>query len=230
MLQILIAILAGILTIASPCVLPLLPILLGASVGQTSRARPIFITLGFVLTFGIIGVVISVLSQRSGVPSQVIRDVAAAVLLVFGVLMVFPALFEKISPLLSRLTSGASSGAGSGNLGGFILGVTLGFVWTPCAGPVLASILALVATQRDIAASIILLVAYSVGAGVPMLLIAYGGQYATEKVHSLARYTQFIQQVFGVLVIAIALAIYFQLDTQFYAWLLQRYPSFTPHY
>jgi cytochrome c biogenesis protein CcdA len=231
MLQILIAVLAGVLTVASPCVLPLLPILLGASVGQVSRARPLFITLGFVLAFGVVGVIISVASQHSGAPAQAVRDVAAACLALFGVLMVFPSLFEKVAPALSRVTSArVQSEASQGNLGGFVLGVTLGFVWTPCAGPVLASILALVATQRDVAASVILLVAYSVGAGVPMLLIAYGGQYATAKVRVLERHARLLQQVFGVLIIALAVAVYLQLDTQFYAWLLQRYPGFNPRY
>ncbi|WP_457831760.1 cytochrome c biogenesis CcdA family protein, partial [Staphylococcus aureus] len=72
--------------------------------------------------------------------------------------------------------------AGSGNWGGFVLGMTLGVVWTPCAGPVLGSILTLVATSSELAKSALLLFVYALGAGVPMLAIAYGGQYVTTRV------------------------------------------------
>ena len=74
-----------------------------------------------------------------------------------------------------------------GNLGGFLLGTTLGLVWTPCAGPVLGSILTVVATSKDTAWASTLLVVYAIGAAIPMLAIAYGGQAVTTRVRSIAR-------------------------------------------
>jgi cytochrome c-type biogenesis protein len=122
---------------------------------------------------------------------------------------------------------GSSSGTGprDGNAGGFVLGMSLGAVWTPCAGPVLASILALVVRSQDLAWSALLVTLYAVGAAIPMLGIIYGGQYATAKVRFVARHAGRLQQVFGVLVIATAAAIYLQYDILFYAKLASVFPT-----
>jgi cytochrome c-type biogenesis protein len=228
MLDVFLALMAGVLTIAAPCVLPMLPILFGASVGQTSRARPIFITLGFVLTFAIFALVFGVFSDLLGLSADALRDAAIILLLLFGVLMIWPRPFEllsaRLNPLLDRF-GGAGSRAGSGNAGGFVLGMTLGVVWTPCAGPVLGSILTLIATSQHLPHAALLLVVYAIGAGIPMLGIAYGGQYATTRIRRFARYTHRMQQGFGVVVILIAVAIYYQYDTLITVWLSQFYPG-----
>jgi cytochrome c biogenesis protein CcdA len=228
MLDVFLALIAGVLTIAAPCVLPMLPILFGASVGQKSRTRPIFITLGFVLTFAVFALIFSVFSDLLGLSADALRDAAIILLLVFGVLMIWPRPFEwlsaQLNPLLDRF-GGAGSRAGSGNAGGFVLGMTLGVVWTPCAGPVLGSILTLIATSQNLPHAALLLVVYAIGAGIPMLAIAYGGQYATTRIRRLAHYTHRMQQGFGVVVILIAVAIYFQYDTLVTVWLSQFYPG-----
>ena len=115
--------------------------------------------------------------------------------------------------------------SGPGNFGGFVLGVMIGIIWTPCAGPVLGSILTLIATSTDVARAGILLIAYAIGAGLPMLIIAYGSQYVTTKVRILARYSRMLQQVFGVLILALAVAIYFQYDLVIQAKLLDLFPG-----
>ena len=112
-----------------------------------------------------------------------------------------------------------------GAVGGFVLGTTLGLVWTPCAGPVLGSILTVVATSRDTAWASVLLVVYAVGAAIPMLAIAYGGQAITTRVRGIARFSPRLQQGFGVIVIAFAVLSYFQYDTLIVAWLTAFYPQ-----
>lgn len=226
MLQILIAILAGILTIGAPCILPLLPILLGSSVGSTSKTRPLFISLGFVVMFSIVGLALSFLTTSLNLSPDVIRKVAVVALAIFGLFMLWPTPFEKLTGYLSKFTTRASqlsSKAGNGNLSGFILGLTLGLIWTPCAGPVLGSILTLIATQNNLASAGILLFAYAVGAGIPMLVIAYGGQFITTKVRVFANYTTRIQQIFGVVIILLAIAIYFQYDALIQTKILEFY-------
>jgi cytochrome c biogenesis protein CcdA len=121
--------------------------------------------------------------------------------------------------------STSSHAVRQGNIGGFILGTTLGLVWTPCAGPVLGSILTIVATSSDTAWASLLLVVYAIGAAIPMLAIAYGGQAVTTRVRSIARISPRLQQGFGVVVIAFAVASYFQYDTLIVAWLTRFYPS-----
>jgi cytochrome c-type biogenesis protein len=228
MLDIVFALIAGVLTIAAPCVLPMLPLLLGVSVGQTSRTRPLFITLGFILSFATFAFVFGVFSDLLGLSADTLRDAAVVLLLIFGLLMVWPRPFEwlsmQLNPLVDRF-GGAASRAGSGNMGGFVLGLTLGVVWTPCAGPVLGSILTLIATSQRLPHAALLLLVYAIGAGIPMLGIAYGGQYATTHIRRFARYAHRVQQGFGIAVISIAIAIYFQYDSLITVWLSQFYPN-----
>lgn len=226
MLELLFAILAGVLTIAAPCTLPMLPILLGASIGRSSHLRPAMIALGFVVSFSAVALLLGALTRLFDFDPNVLREAASILLLGFGLLMLWPAPFEWLSIRLNGwLNLGAAGVQREGALGGLVLGTTLGLVWTPCAGPVLGSILTLVATSKNLAWAGTLLVAYAIGAAIPMLAIAYGGQAATTRVRSLARISPRLQQGFGVVVIAFALAAYFQYDTLIVAWLTGFYPT-----
>jgi cytochrome c biogenesis protein CcdA len=227
MFNLVLALLAGIVTIAAPCTLPVLPILLGASVGHTSKARPALIALGFVLSFSVVALLLSAITRVFSFDPNLLRTGAAILLIFFGLLMIWPAPFEWLSVRIAGFTNGSSAGVTShkGNIGGFVLGTTLGLVWTPCAGPVLGSILTVVATSKDTAWASVLLVIYAIGAAIPMLAIAYGGQAVTTRIRSVARVSPRLQQGFGAIVIAFAIASYFQYDTQIVAWLTGFYPN-----
>ena len=227
MLNLVLALLAGIVTVAAPCTLPMLPILLGASVGQTGKLRPAMIALGFVISFSAAALALGAITRIFDFDPNALRTGAAILLLGFGLLMVWPAPFEWLSIRLNGLTAGAAGIAASrqGNIGGFVLGTTLGLVWTPCAGPVLGSILTVVAASRDTGWASALLVVYAIGAAIPMLAIAYGGQAVTTRVRSIARISPKLQQGFGLVVIAFAVLSYFQYDTLIVAWLTTFYPQ-----
>jgi cytochrome c biogenesis protein CcdA len=224
----LLALFAGILTIAAPCTLPVLPVLFGASIGQTTKARPVFIALGFAASFTVVAIVFSAITQILGIDSDSLRTGAIGLLLIFGFLMLWPRPFNwlgaRAGNLLNRVHRIPLQAQG-GNVGGFVLGTTLGLVWTPCAGPVLASILTLIATAPHTEWGALLLMVYAVGASVPMLAIAYGGQFATARIRSLARFSGPLQQGFGVLVMVFALAMYLQYDVVVTAWLSRFYPA-----
>ncbi len=175
MFNLVLALLAGVVTVAAPCTLPMLPILLGASVGQTGRARPAMIALGFVMSFSMVALALSAIIRVFDFDPNVLRTGAAVLLAGFGLLMIWPAPFEWLSVRIGGLGSSSTAGSRQGMIGGFVLGTTLGLVWTPCAGPVLGSILTVVATSKDTAWASLLLVVYAIGAAIPMLLIAYGG-------------------------------------------------------
>jgi cytochrome c-type biogenesis protein len=227
MLNLVLALLAGVVTIAAPCTLPMLPILLGASVGQTGKLRPALIALGFVISFSAAALLLSAITRIFDFDPNVLRSAAAILLLGFGLLMIWPAPFEWLSIRINGLADSSAGNAASrqGNIGGFVLGTTLGLVWTPCAGPVLGSILTVVATSKDAAWASTLLVVYAIGAAIPMLAIAYGGQAVTSRVRRIARISPKLQQGFGVVVIAFAVASYFQYDTLIVAWLTAFYPQ-----
>jgi cytochrome c-type biogenesis protein len=226
MSAIILALLAGMLTVTAPCILPMLPILLGTSVGQKSGLRPPFIVLGFSLTFSSFALVFSLFSEVLGLSAETLRDGAVALLLAFGLIMTLPRPFEWLGARLNglvNLTGAAGHRAGSGNLGGFVLGMTLGVVWTPCAG--LASVLTLVATAQHLAWATSLLACYALGAGVPMLGIAYGGQYVSSRVRQVCVYSRRLQQGFGVVVTLGAIAMHYQYDTLITVWLSKFYPN-----
>jgi cytochrome c biogenesis protein CcdA len=227
MLNLILALLAGVVTVVAPCTLPMLPILLGASVGQTGKARPAMIALGFVISFSATALLLSAIIDIFDLDPNILRTYATIRLLGFGLLMIWPAPFEWLSIRLGGFATGSAGKATSrqGNIGGFVLGTTLGLVWTPCAGPVLGSILTVVATSKDTTWASALLVVYAIGAAIPMLAIAYGGQAATTRVRSIARISPRLQQGFGVIVIAFAIASYLQYDALIVAWLTAFYPS-----
>jgi len=217
-----IALLAGMLTIASPCVLPLLPVLLGTSLERPDRMRPLFVVSGFVLAFAGLGIALSLLSNLNASVHEAVRSTSVALLALFGLVRIWPQPYDRLiarfgGPL--QQLAFRAGGGGSGDAGGFLLGLSLGAVWTPCAGPVLASILVLAAKAQDLTQSSTLLLVFAIGAGIPMLAIAYGGQAIAARVRGLSRYTHRLQQGFGVLLVLTAAAIYFQYDILAYAWI-----------
>lgn len=220
--DLLLALFAGMLTIAAPCTLPVLPILLGASIGQRAGARPAFIAAGFVTSFAFVALALNALAAALHFDPDVLRTAGLVLLTIFGVLMIWPAAFEQLT---ARVANGGvvvqRATAGDGNFGGFVLGTTLGLIWTPCAGPVLGVILTTIATSPDRGHGEILLLTYTVGAALPMLAVAYGGQAISKRLRRVAPYTGRLQQAFGVIVIAFALSGFFQYDAIALAWLGQ---------
>lgn len=220
------ALLGGVLTIASPCVLPILPIVLGGTLQDRTEGqrntRPLFIVAGFVVSFAALGMLLASASQHVVLAHETLRYAGLAILAVLGVAMLWKAPYAWLMNHLSDLVSRAMPAGGAeraGNLGGLLLGMSLGAVWTPCAGPVLASILVLVAQAQDLGRSAGLLLLYAIGAGIPMLVIAYGGQFVRTRIRAVARHADRLQQLFGALILATAAAIYFQYDVLLYAHL-----------
>jgi cytochrome c-type biogenesis protein len=228
MLSAVVAFLAGTATVAAPCTLPVLPILLGASVAQTSKTRPLLIALGFVTSFSAVAIVFGAVTDILGIDQNTLRTIAVPILVGFGLLMLWPRPFEWLIGQSRGLIDHpvrTIDKSPSGNVSGFLLGTTLGLVWTPCAGPVLGSILTIVATSQHLRWEALLLVIYAIGAAFPMLAIAYGGQFATARVRRLARVSHRLQQGFGVIIIVFAVAMYFQYDTLVTVWVSGLYPS-----
>lgn len=215
---ILFAFLAGIATVLSPCILPILPPLLAGSTAQ-GRLRPLGMILGIIISFTLFTLALTFLVQAFGISSNILRYIAIALIFFFGLVMVFP----KLSDLFARKTAIFASagqrlqeeGRGSGFLGGFIFGAALGLLWTPCAGPILAAITTLVATHSVDFSTILLTFAYSLGAALPLSLIAFGGKWMASSSKALSRHADAIRKVFGILTILTAIAIAFHWDMLF---------------
>jgi cytochrome c biogenesis protein CcdA/thiol-disulfide isomerase/thioredoxin len=195
---------AGIVTALSPCVLPVLPIVLAG--GATGR-RPLAIVAGIVVSFTVFTLFAAWLLDLLGLPQDLLRNLAIALLLVVALTLLVPQAGELLARPLQALTR-----RGSGDLGGgFFLGASLGLVFVPCAGPVLAAV-TVIAAKREVGLDgLLLTVAYAVGAALPMLAIAFAGQRAARAFRARA---ETVRRVAGVLVAAAAVAIALGVDQE----------------
>ena len=193
--------LAGVITAVSPCILPVLPIVLaGGATGQ--GRRPFAIIAGLVVSFTVFTLAAASILSSLGLPQDVLRNLAIATLFVLAASLLFP----QVAYWLERPFAFMTRRRGGDLGGGFVLGVSLGLVFVPCAGPVLATITALSAQHRIGVETVLLTLAYAVGAAGPMLLIALGGQRVARRLRAQSRN---FRRAMGVLLAGAALAIVF---------------------
>jgi cytochrome c biogenesis protein CcdA/thiol-disulfide isomerase/thioredoxin len=203
-----IAFLAGVITALSPCVLPVLPILLA---GGASGRRPYGIILGLVGSFSVFTVIGASLLSSLGLPQDALRNLAIALLFVLAATLLFPrlaGLAERPLLFLARRRPRTESN-------GVVLGLSLGLVFVPCAGPVLAAVTALSATGGGGLETFFVALAYALGAAVPMLAIAVGTRRLAEGVGLLRRHAEATRRAAGALLAVAALAIALGVDQRF---------------
>jgi cytochrome c biogenesis protein CcdA/thiol-disulfide isomerase/thioredoxin len=214
------ALLAGAGTALSPCVLPVLPALLSAgAVG--GRRRPLGIVLGLSLTFTVTIVGVANVVDGVGLGSDPLRDLAIAVLLGFGLALFVPSLTARLEAPLSRLARFGPRSAGDGFASGLLVGGALGFVYTPCASPILAAVISVsAASGRTIAVAI----AYALGSAVVLLALALGGRRLLERVRRAGRGPA-LQRGLGLIMVLTAVAILTNLDVNFDQFVAQHIPD-----
>jgi cytochrome c biogenesis protein CcdA/thiol-disulfide isomerase/thioredoxin len=212
---------AGAITAISPCVLPVLPLLLaGGAIGggkpgpdasvppAAGRSRPYAIVAGLVASFTVFTLFAQWLLGKLGLPQDTLRNVALALLFLLAATLLVPPLGALLERPFLPLTRRHGGDLG----GGFLLGASLGLVFVPCAGPVLAAVTVVAATQRVDGRTAALTVAYAAGAAVPMLGIAAGGRAAAGRIRASAAR---VRTVAGVLIAATAIVIALGFDTRF---------------
>ncbi len=217
------AFLAGGLTVLSPCVLPILPILIGRSL-QSHRYGPVALVTGLVGGFAVAGSLLGITASWLTGFANVLRIAAIALLLLLGILAIFPTWGYRIFGYLP-IARWTKEPPRIGLWGEFWLGTQLGLLWTPCAGPVLGGILVLAAVNHQIAGAFGLLIAYGLGAALPLLAIAYGGRTLSQRVIGFRRHSAVLQKVGGAIVIVTAIAILLGWDVQLQLWLAPFFPT-----
>lgn len=219
------AFLAGIVTVLSPCILPVLPIVLSGSVGE-GKKRPLGIIAGFITSFTFFTLFLSTIVTRTGISADALRTFSVLVVIVFGLSLLIPAFTKQLEKLFTLFSRFGPSSQAHGFGGGFAIGLSLGLVWTPCVGPILASVISLAITGTVTGSAFLITLAYAIGTGLPMLAITYGGRNLLQKSPWLLQNTQKIQKGFGVVMIATGLAIFFNVDRTFQTWVLEKFPSY----
>jgi len=230
--------LAGMATVATPCVLPILPAVLSGSVG--SRLRPIAIVTGMSLSFTLMGLLVFSVASF-GFLTDYLRWFSIFIIIGMGAVLLdddINEIYVRISSsiinfmrerfsFIGKITSKANP---EGLFGGLFLGMSLGVLWIPCVGPILGAVFAFVAESSASSGNLLhgtsLLLVYSLGVSIPMLIIAYSGKGISGRVKWFVKRGPFFKKLSGLILIIVGLMMLFNFDRTIKAWLLPYFPVY----
>jgi cytochrome c biogenesis protein CcdA len=224
-----VALLAGLLSTLSPCIFPLLPIVLGASM-QRHRLAPLAMGAGMVLSFALLGLLLGLTGDALDLDPEWARDAGGVLLLVLGATMLVPALGERLSRWLTPLATGANTASAhldaASVAGAFLTGGLLGMVWTPCSGPLLASAMAMVATEGGALRGTVILGMFGLGAAAVMVAVAYASRAGFSRVREwLMAHSERVRRVFAAFVMLLGAVFLWDADRWLEARLLTMMPD-----
>ncbi len=221
------AALGGVATILSPCILPILPILVGRAL-QTHRYGPLALVGGLAVSFALTGSLLGLSAEFIGPLSSLLRQIAIFILLILGLAAVFPQITQRFTAWIQPLRAASDQYIDHQQAGlwaEFLIGTQLGLVWVPCAGPILGSIFTLIAVEQEAITGFWALLSYAVGAGIPMLALAYGGKGLLLRVRKFYPHTALVQRISGMGIALAAVAVLLGWDTQIQLLLAPLFPS-----
>jgi cytochrome c-type biogenesis protein len=220
------AFVAGLLTALSPCVLPLLPLVMGSA--ARNRYGPTALAAGFVTTFTVIGVLLASLGTALGLSDTIVRSTSAALLVAAGVLMISHRLQDSagrwLSPLAfasARLSAHADQGVG----GQFFIGALLGGVWSPCVGPTLGAALGLATRGETLAHAAAIMAAFGLGAATLLLAAGYASRPVIGQRLRLLQAGARGRLVFGIVLLLVGASVASGADKVVESALLARLPQ-----
>lgn len=197
--NIIMAISAGLASVLSPCVLPVIPIIMtGAE--RDDRLRPLVVVTGLSLSFMAMGAISSLFGAFLLGKTRYIEIVGAVVIIILGLMVIFDVSIFKRFYQLSNIRVKSE-----GRFSGLILGMSLGLIWVPCVGPFLSSILTVVGTSGQLATGITLLGFYSLGLAIPMLIIGYSSHYLQNRIRNMLKHESVLRYVSGSVLVAFGL-------------------------
>lgn len=183
--QIGLSLFAGGLTTLSPCVFPLLPLVVGGAL-QGNRFAPVAMGLGMTVSFALIGMLLGAVGPALGIDGDTVRTGGAIMLIAFALVMLVPALGERFTQLMLPIASSANAATakldGGSLLGALLLGGVLGLVWSPCSGLLLGSALTLVASEGGVLRGGMVLGIFGLGAAIPLVAVAYASRSGFMRV------------------------------------------------
>jgi cytochrome c biogenesis protein CcdA/thiol-disulfide isomerase/thioredoxin len=217
------AFVAGAGTALSPCVLPVLPIALSAGIGG-GRRRPLGVVTGLALSFTFATVALVYVIDALGLPGGLVRTLAIVTLIAFGLVLAVPPVAALVEARLTRLARGVGhSRAREGFGSGLLLGISLGLVYAPCAGPILAGVITVSASQSFTAGRLVTALAYGLGSATTLFVLMGAGRRLTRR---LSAGSGRFQQALGAVMVAVAILMLFDLDTRFETAIARDLPAF----
>lgn len=230
---ILFAFLAGVLSTLSPCVLPLLPLVLGAAVSE-HRFGPAALAAGLATSFVAIGLFVATIGFSIGLDTGILRGIAALLLLAVGIILLVPPLQARLAVAggpLSNWTDQRFGGfAATGLKGQFAVGLLLGAVWSPCVGPTLGATSVLAAQGRDLWHVASVMVVFGVGAALPLLVLgAVSREFMLRWRARLLQTGQNGKLMLGALLVITGLAILTGFDKRLEGFLVDISPPWLTH-
>jgi cytochrome c-type biogenesis protein len=222
------AYLAGLLTLINPCVLPVLPIVLASSL-QTDRRAPLALAAGMSVSFVTLGLGVAALGPALGLNPETVSQVAAVMMIAFGLVMLVPALGGGFAiataGLSARADAGITAASDNGLPGQFVGGALLGAVWSPCIGPTLGAAIALASQGQDLGRAFAIMVFFALGVSTLILAIAYGARRLLQRNQAGFRhFATRAKPIMGSIFILIGLALLARLNHRIDGWLLQVLP------
>ena len=199
---------AGIVSVLSPCILPLLPAVLATSAGK-DKLRPLAIVMGVIISFTIMAIITSAFGAVFRTHVNELKILAEILILLMGLALIFDiGLFNSFSkfPLLAGMNE-------EGPVSGFLLGLSLGVLWIPCIGPMLGTILAIVAldaTNGSFSKGALALSFYSLGFAMPMLVLAYSAHVSSSKMRLITKYDAILKKGAGIILVLVGLWMVYQ--------------------
>ncbi|KAB2919408.1 MAG: cytochrome c biogenesis protein CcdA [Hyphomicrobiaceae bacterium] len=179
-----VALLAGILSTLSPCVLPLLPVVLGSAAAE-HRLAPAALASGLALSFTTIGLFVATLGFSAGIDTDLFRYVAAVLMIAIAAVLMIPALHERVAvaanPISTWMHARFGGFAAGGIVGQLALGLLLGAVWTPCVGPTLGAASLLAAQGKQLSEVALVMFVFGIGAALPLLVLGMLSREAMQR-------------------------------------------------
>ncbi len=220
---------AGVVSILSPCVLPIVPILIASALSR-HRLGTAALAMGLALSFAVVGTFIATVGASIGLGAETLRRVAAVLLVVFGAVMLSSRLQALFARLSSRLGSSGQQALGAikgeGPASQFLIGLLLGLVWSPCVGPTLGAATTLAAQGRNLGQIALLMAVFGLGAGLPLLLLGGVSRASMMRLRgSLASFGHTAKAVMGGLFVLFGALILSGLDRKLEAALLSISPD-----
>jgi cytochrome c-type biogenesis protein len=222
------AFVAGMLSVLSPCVLPILPLVLGAAASK-QRWGPVALAVGLAASFVVIGMFVATAGFAVGLDADVFRYVAAVLIVAVGLVLLLPGFQARLAVAggpLANWADGRLGSVGSGVPGQFWVGVLLGAVWSPCVGPTLGAASLLAAQGRDLGEVGIIMFAFGVGAALPLLALGLLSREAMIRWrHRLATASAGAKAALGVVFVGIGVLVLTGLDKPFETMLVDASPQ-----